>query len=155
MLTVCLCWHNRLSLAHTNKEHLDYSRNCWKTRAKSVKASLSYSGQTRWWHRKIEDPQDSADLPFWKLDTSLIYDIWSPESRYHPVMARCSSIIWHKKPRTWKSLLIGGPVPKMAQKINISMVKEVATNQETTIQKSVFSDQRDSPKIELHSGKQD
>ena len=47
-----------------------------------------------------------------------------------------------------KSLLTAESVPKMAQKIEMSMITGMVTNQKTTVQRSVFSDQRDSPKTE-------
>lgn len=47
-----------------------------------------------------------------------------------------------------KSLLIAGPVSKMAQKIKVSTITGIVANQKPTVQRSVFSDQRDSPKIE-------
>lgn len=46
-----------------------------------------------------------------------------------------------------KSTVIAAPVPKMASKIKMSMNTGIVTNQKPTIQRPIFSDQRDYPKI--------
>lgn len=53
-----------------------------------------------------------------------------------------------EKDEHFQSLLTVGPVPKMAQKIQLSLTTGMVTKQKTTVQRSAFFDQRDFLKIE-------
>lgn len=80
---VWVCWHNRLSLAHTSKEPLDYSRNCWKT----------------WW--KI-----CEDIPLiLQTDKKITWEdtgpSWFKRSSILEVRSGQFSGFWHKRSRVY------------------------------------------------------